>query len=363
VPKRLHWTALALIIPLAAIGCLQLAPLDDFRLLQTPDPDVQAEDQFVRRLLEQDYASQFFLVRGDDAQSILEREEDLIASLRPLLDRGDLGSYTALSRFVPSPARQRENHRLISQLAAGENAVLASLVAAIGLPEETRERYVRVLRESVAQPPLTLSAWLAQPASAPFRDLWVETENGVFSVVALSGVQSVGALRQIAETHSGVTLIDRVGDLSGTFTAYRSKTLWLTAASYLAVSLVLCVRYGLLGALSVIAVPLAAAAIAFGTLGFLSEPVSLFNVMALLLILGIGVDYAIFFREAGAAHPTTILAVTLSALTTILAFGLLAASSTLAVHAFGITLLIGIAAAVLLAPLAATLPFRSARAK
>jgi predicted exporter len=185
--------------------------------------------------------------------------------------------------------------------------------------------------------------------------LWLETAEGPVSVVVLTGVRDAVALRRLGEAQAGVSFVDRVGDLSEIFTAYRSKTLWLTAASYLVVALLLALRYGPAGALSVIAVPLAAALVAFGALGFLAEPISLFNVMALLLILGIGVDYGIFFREAGRVRPSTLLAVALSALTTLLAFGLLTVSATLAVHAFGLTLLIGIAAAFLLSPLAALL--------
>ena len=45
-------------------------------------------------------------------------------------------------------------------------------------------------------------------------------------------------------------------------------------------------------------------------------------------------------------------AITLSALTTMLSFGLLSLSSTYAVHSFGFTVLIGIACAYLLSPLA-----------
>ena len=45
-------------------------------------------------------------------------------------------------------------------------------------------------------------------------------------------------------------------------------------------------------------------------------------------------------------------AITLSALTTMLSFGLLSLSSTYAVHSFGLTVLIGIACAYLLCPLA-----------
>jgi predicted exporter len=78
-----------------------------------------------------------------------------------------------------------------------------------------------------------------------------------------------------------------------------------------------------------------------------------FNAMALVLVLSIGVDYSVFCREtSGARKPVTMLAIALAALSTILSFGMLAFSRVFAVHAFGATMLIGIALAFLFAPMA-----------
>lgn len=350
---RSTWSVLTLLLLVAVAGCLKLTPLDDFRLLQARDTQILAEDERVRHLLGQDHASQFFLVRGDDAATVLEREEGLLAALQPLVDKGELRGYTALSRFVPSPARQQENRRLIDQLVAGDSGLFETLVQTIGLPEGTRAAYAGARGQSGSDHVLTMHDWLETPAAAPLRHLWVTTEGGPVSVVSLSGVSDAAALRQLAAAHDDLRFVDRVGELSEVFAAYRSKTLWLTGAAYLAVALLLLLRYGMAGALGIMAVPLAAALAAFGALGYLSEPISLFNVMALLLVLGIGVDYGIFFREDGRVRAATLLAVALSAATTILAFGLLAVSATAAVHSFGLTLLIGISVAFLLSPLAA----------
>jgi len=346
---------LMVILAVAAVGCLKLSPLDDFRMLQTHDPEVVADEERVRHLLGQDHAGQFLLVSGDDEAMLLEREEAFIADLQSLLEGGELGGYTALSQFVPSPARQEENRALIAPLISEDSTTFQELSRTVGLPETARRAYASALRESDGQPPLSLHQWLASPASAPFRYLWLGGEGAPMSVIPLSGLRNAAALREAAESHEGVEFIDRVQSLSDVFNSYRTKTLWLTVASYLVVALLLAVRYGRRGALSVIVVPMAAALVSFGALGFLSEPISLFNIIALLLILGIGVDYGIFFREAGLVRPATLLAVAMSALTTIMAFGLLSVSATTAVHSFGLTLLLGISAAFFLSPLAAIL--------
>jgi predicted exporter len=86
--------------------------------------------------------------------------------------------------------------------------------------------------------------------------------------------------------------------------------------------------------------------------GYVGEPVTLFAVGGWTLALGIGVNYAIFLREGIDRAGATTIAVLLSGSTTLLAFGLLSASSVPALRQFGFALATAIAASVLLAPLA-----------
>ncbi len=85
--------------------------------------------------------------------------------------------------------------------------------------------------------------------------------------------------------------------------------------------------------------------------GVLGSTLNLFNLLGLILILGIGIDYTLFFSEQKKSL-STLLAITLSGLTTLLSFGLLSLSQTHAIHSFGITVLTGIFVAWLLSPLA-----------
>jgi predicted exporter len=74
-------------------------------------------------------------------------------------------------------------------------------------------------------------------------------------------------------------------------------------------------------------------------------------VLALMLLLGVGVDYGIFMQEdpqRGDDAPW--LAVGLSAASTLLSFGLLALSGTPALRAFGLTMLLGTALVWFIAP-------------
>eukprot|EP00493_Phyllostaurus_siculus_P026470 UN26815 len=63
--------------------------------------------------------------------------------------------------------------------------------------------------------------------------------------------------------------------------------------------------------------------------------------MALFLVLGLGMDYIIFAREMSANPEVTRQAILLSAITSLLSFGLLAFSEMPVVQAFGSIILIG----------------------
>jgi predicted exporter len=85
----------------------------------------------------------------------------------------------------------------------------------------------------------------------------------------------------------------------------------------------------------------------------MGQAISVFNLMALLLVLGIGIDAALFMRESRGRNYDTLLAIGLSTLTTVLSFGLLSLSATAAIHSFGVTILLGIGFCFILSPLAA----------
>jgi predicted exporter len=72
--------------------------------------------------------------------------------------------------------------------------------------------------------------------------------------------------------------------------------------------------------------------------------------MALLLIIGIGLDTAVFYTEGG-FNAESWLASSLSCGTSIIAFGLLSLSAVPVLHQFGLIILVGMLSCWLLTPL------------
>ena len=100
----------------------------------------------------------------------------------------------------------------------------------------------------------------------------------------------------------------------------------------------------------VIVPTLLAGSLTLAVLALLGYPLQLFNVLALMLLLGMGIDYGIFLLEHR-GDPSAWLAVCVGAASTWLSFGLLAWSATPALRAFGLTLLLGIGLVWIISPL------------
>jgi len=335
----------------AIFGGSRLGISDDIRLLQNPSKSLLDDQIKLTRLLDLPTPAQFYLVRGASAEAVLQREEALKQRLDPLIERRIISGYHATSNWIPSAHAQVARIQLIQQKVLNDGGPLAVLAARIGEGDQwvtaTRERF------RTSELPVLLDDFLKSPTSEPWRYLWIgQVDAGYASIVAVKGLSKPGLpiLEGAAAGLDGVRWVDAVGAISTVLGRYRHYMGWVVAFSYIAVYGLLYPRYR--GATWRVVAPTALASIAtLALLGITGQSLQLFHVLALMLILGVGVDYGIFLQEPGARRdPIAWLAVVLSALSTLLSFGLLSLSKTPALQAFGVTMLIGTTAVWLLVP-------------
>ena len=350
--------ALAMVAGLMALcvpGWLALHADDDVRTLSSRPAALLEQEARIRSLTGVQLATRFFVIEADTPEAALQTEERLTARLRPLVDKGELAHYQAVSSFVPSAARQEENRRLLRKNLQLDGKRLAEAFQQVGLRSSAAGDLAAAYGESEGRL-LTPQAWVASPAAAPFRHLWLgRTADGHASVVVPAGAADNSALEALAAGIPGVTFVDKAASVSRLFGQYRTGLSYGLGVALLLVLGVLAWRYGLRGGAAVLLPAVLGIAAALALAGYGGSALTLFNVMALLLVLGVGVNYSIFLIEGRARAGTTGIAVALSAATTVLSFGLLAFSGTPALSGFGATLLAGIAISVLGAPLSLSL--------
>lgn len=337
--RRLCWVSLAVLAGLAVLGLSRLSIDDNVRRMQSLSPDLLAQQAGIQRLAGTSGTLQFLLIDATDDEAALQQGEAVAPILRRAVEDGMLAAYRGPSDFVPSLARQRADRALIQQ-ALNEPYLMAHL-AQLGLQK---------IDATAGAADLTLHDAL-QSGALPFLQEWVLAPGQ--HVIALDDVKDVAALRLALAGVDGVRVLDPAGDFTERLGTYRHRALWLIGLSALLMVIPLGWRYGVKGGLIVLVPPVAALILAPALIALTGEGISFFHVMGLILVLAIGVDYATFCAESDQAHrPVTMLAVLLDMATTLLSFGVLAFSSVFAVHAFGLTMLLGISIAFLLAPIA-----------
>ena len=337
---------LALLLMFCAAGLWQLNSKNDIRQWVSAPPQLMTQAQAIARITGYQPTSQFFLVRADSEQQLLERQAALSERLDALVGKGTLQGYLALNQLVSPP---REQQRLRAALSALPRHWQPLLALGVPLPALQHE-----LAQLQALPEQRIDAALSGPLAEPWRLLWLGRDaDGVAAMVSLQGLNDASLLREQARDLPGVELVDRLGDLNTVFAATQISAAELKLLSCALIVLLLIAPFGLGGAVRIVALPLLAALCSLASLGWLGQPLTLFSLFGLLLVTAISVDYAILMREHIGGAAVSLLGTLLAALTTWLSFGLLAVSSTPAVSNFGLSVSLGLAFSFILAPWAA----------
>ncbi len=350
---RTRIVALSLLALIVVAGLWRVQFADDVRELQRSPPALMADERAVHALLRAVPDSRFFVVRAADPETVLQAEERLGTRLRALMSQGALQGYLTASRSVPSQQRQAQDRALLAQKVYAAAGLAPRLMRQLGFSQEAVSQ--RLAAFAADDAPLTLEEWLRSPASLHF--LWRGRVGEHYaSIVSLTGVRDPAPLAAIEDEIAEARLVDKVAQTSALMTRYRHLAALLIGCAYVLIGVLLTVRYGIAVAPRLLAAPLAAAALSLATFGLLGMPANLFNVLGLFMVLGLGVDYAVFLREGRRegerGRAATVLAITLSTLGTVLSYGLLAFSATPFIRTLGLTLLVGITATYVFALLA-----------
>ena len=350
VTKRICFISVFCLLVISIPGLFNLSGDDDIRLLVNPPADLLAQENKIREVSGIGNNSQFFLVEGTTQEAVLESEEELVARLDILASRGDISSYTALSSFVPSAKRQLKNRGMWKARVFANETKLKEVLLRAGLRDEVAYQLIDYFN-SAENNVLSLDKWLQTSFSLPFRSLWLgKTVNHTYaSVVLPHGITNHQALAELGRVDDSalVTYVDKAASVSTLFHDYRYwSSLWLVGA-ILIICATLSARYGFKMGCLVLMPAVLSITFSLSLLGHLNIPLSLFNMMGFMLVLGVGVNYAIFMREGfmlkNSSHQAASLAgVMLSSGTTLLSFGMLSLSSMPALASFGLTMLIGV---------------------
>jgi predicted exporter len=339
---------IAVSLTLIFINRKQVRLENNIAALYTMSASLLESEKTSARVLNHGSSSWYFIVSGASPEETLEREEALRAFLDAETARGNLGSYLAVSLFIPSTARQERNFR-----AAGNLLPLAdSQFAALGFPPEAVEEFRRDFASARGRyllPGEEIPGILRELVSS----LWIgalpgEMDGRYYSCVLPRHVKNAETFR--AAAFDGVFLVNKVEDIGNELDALTKNMLLLFLAAYACIAVMVKLFYSWSKTLRICLVPFLLILVTLAVLVCADIALSFFPAVGLVLVFGLGLDYMFYITENEKSRgigggDIAIQAVHLSFATTALSFGALALSGFTPVHTFGLTVFAGLSAA------------------
>lgn len=353
---------------LAVVACVVGLPrvhfVDDLRRLNEIDHALVEEDMRVRGRISQGEAGRFVMAIGDDDEAALQANDRATRALRAAREAGELGRFRSISPFL----RARGSQEAVDGAIRGDATLPDRLRVVL-----EREGFVADLftpfRDALAAPapePLTHDALAASALGSlvePFRielaDPGASEGSRVAYLTFLEGVPDPSALAARLADVEGVRYFDQARYLESAYRLFRERAVFLVAFGLLGVFAMCYARYrDLLLSAAALAPATLATLTSLACVGLFGEEANLMHLLACLLVLSMGEDYAVFLieeRHSDALPTTTMTGILLACVTTVLSFGLLAMSAHPALRALGLVTSLGVGLALVFSPLSLVL--------
>lgn len=318
---------------------------DDLASLSPIPEGSKRLDQELRSQLGAPDVRQLIIINAATTQAVLEQCEQLTTKLQTLVSQAALKGFDPACRYLPSANLQR-----VRQAALPEKKVLRHNLrqAANGLPFKSGifAPFLHDVEAAKVEAPVDLKDLHGTALGLRVERLLFPRGDGWVAAILLRGVNDSAPLRKIAVGENDkIFYLDLKEESDHIVKTYRDQALMLWGLGVLAIFLVLFVGLRSLRGVVKIAAPVAASVIMVCVILLaLGKSLSLFHLVALLLVVGLGIGYGLFFNSPYTDRDErrrTALSVLLCSATTISVFGVLALSRIPVLSAIGITVALG----------------------
>ncbi len=283
------------------------------------------------------------VARGNDRETALEASESAAVWLREAVERGWIAGYDVPSHYLPSKKTQ-ERRRAALPDAGTLKRNLDLAVRDLPFREGLFTPFLEAVERARSGPLLQLEDLRGSAFALKVNALLIRTDEGWAALAPLRGVSRPVELAATARA-AGHELLDLKMESNNLVNSYRNDSLRLIALGLLCIAVLLAWGLRSVSQAGRVLVPvLAAVVLAVSILLLWGTRFTLFNLVALLLVVGIGLNYALFFnRPVPDPHERqrTLLSLAVCGATTLSAFGCLAFSQTPVLRAIGVTVTLG----------------------
>jgi predicted exporter len=303
------------------------------------------------------------VVRGADAEAVLQRTEALQPELDALVQRKAIAGYDLASKYLPSQRTQRARQAMLP-LPQSLATDLALAQADTEFAADAFAPFREAVERARTREPVVPADLQGTPLQLRLDGLLRRSDDGALGLVSLSGLEDPAALQAWAAGQDGVHLLDLKATAQSLATAWRARLLWAMAVAWVLLCIGITWSIGSWRrALRVLAPVALGTAALLGLFHAFAIPLTLFHLVSLVLAACLGVDYALFLERAGTDatdQRRTLHALVVCSLSTLLVFALLALSQMPVLRAIGLTVSGGVLLQTLLAWLITSRPTEGA---
>lgn len=330
---------IAFLLALLSLGWSGFPWQDDLGALNPLPESVKRRDHELRTAIGAPDIRYMIAYPAASVDAALLGTEQLRPALDALVRDQIVTGYDIAADSLPSLATQRKRLAALPEREILQSD-LRTAASAAGFRVDALTPFVEEITHARALAPITLehigdSAWRLRTESLLGRQ-----DDGVIALITLRGIRDPHALMARATSLAPALLIDLKQETSALVSSYRQQILHYSGAGFLLIALlVLAHLRSPVVTLRILIPPLLAIVCTVAILNGFGERITLFHLVALLLVLGIGINYALFFN-----CPFTdrvLFSLLVCCASTLIGFGALAASSIPVLHGIGLTVFIG----------------------
>lgn len=319
---------------------------DDLANLSPISLAEQKRDESLRNALGAPDVRFIVVAEADNAEAALVRAESATDVLNRLREQQVIRGFDTPTQFLPSAARQRAR---VAALPSGIalRAPLDEAATAAGFSAAAFTPFLDDLDQARLRPNITRTALEGTQLATQVDALFVEKPGRATVMMPLRGVSNeasvVAAIQAMGSPH--VRLMDMKLETNALYQKYRHQALIYALLGVAAIAILFWTTLRSVSRTIRLLFPLAAAVVVTASILIaLGVSLSIFHLVAFLLVVGVGSNYALFFDrqwERDESAGPIMLSLLVCNLSTIFGFGVLAFSSMPVLQAIGGTVAIG----------------------
>jgi len=277
-------------------------------------------------------------VQGETLPALLQYEKQLAKELDKEVEKGNLGSYTMLAQSLPS------NTPFLANPIAFHTSAKAAL-AQMGMSVKYSQQQLEAYKLALQTPELNLSEMARFPETADIAKR--------LKITADSWQERVQIVLPIGAKHPNFTvsspnaeMVDLLAPIRASMTDLQTRiSFWLTVGLICGLGILALGLQSWSQAIRIFRTSCAVLGASVSLLVMLYGSVSLLQIVAMALVLGIGVDYNIFLaslKNEDVGADTSATSIYVCAISTLIAFVVLALSEVQILQQIGTTVVVGL---------------------